>query len=493
MRYPPRYGPEWGSGGVFGLRYYRGVLYYMLAFEAEAHFVKRDMHRVYRFELVGRTPGPRSGGDTYNAIDVVDEYIYFGGWVHAPPIFKGRIGYGGEILFNNKYSHVHEYNIHEDEVKLLWSETLSHESEWAGEVSEIIYDPINDKLLIARADGHRNLGVYAIERRSGKISQLSVEPALKGSLYLGSYACFDGRFKGAPWTEGVQMIQCLDLIENRWIKRVLNYKEMSIDRGSTVNPYPGTSISSYGRLWHFIRGGVIIGNPIDIESEPLRFYRLFDFGYGGYGPLRTTAVPLGGGILVAFNAYTHGLAFPRNHKERLQARIINYISGPTVLVYITPPMARIVATLGARVTSMDFVKDKVILGMSDNANLGAYDAAPVDSGNRIIIEVPVYELLLKTLPVQFSVKGTLIRDFIWGGIPLYGYKKKELEIIASKDNKISIYEYDIQLPTQSAESSEDVFIIKRGSNRISLEGFRRIVSFKLHEIDEYLRVRIHLQ
>ena len=33
----PGYRPEWGSGGVFGLTYHRGTLYFTLAFEAENH------------------------------------------------------------------------------------------------------------------------------------------------------------------------------------------------------------------------------------------------------------------------------------------------------------------------------------------------------------------------------------------------------------------------------------------------------------------------
>ncbi|RLE91469.1 MAG: DUF2139 domain-containing protein, partial [Thermoprotei archaeon] len=74
------------------MRFHRGVLYFTLAFEAEAHFKTREYERIYRFEQVGYQP--TSGGDTYNAVDVVDEYIYFGGWVHAPARYAGRRGRG---------------------------------------------------------------------------------------------------------------------------------------------------------------------------------------------------------------------------------------------------------------------------------------------------------------------------------------------------------------------------------------------------------------
>lgn len=125
--YSPRYGPEWGSGGIFGLKYHRGVLYYTLAFEAIANFIHVSEGRVrrYRFEQVG--PLPTSGGDTCNAVEAVDNTIYFGGWVHAPAIYRGReVRLGATISFRNKYSHVHAYDIEEDSITLLWKESMHH-------------------------------------------------------------------------------------------------------------------------------------------------------------------------------------------------------------------------------------------------------------------------------------------------------------------------------------------------------------------------------
>ncbi len=171
-RFPGRYGPEWGgSGGIFGLRYHRGgTLYFTLAFEAEAHFVdvKSGEEKVYDFTLLGDAP-TSGGGDTYNAVETVDEFIYFGGWVHAPAVYrKDR-----RILFTNKYSHVHAYDTKEGTVKLLWKDSIHHETDWAGgEVSDIIYDPYNDRLLLAREDGHANLGVYSLDRKTGKAEAL---------------------------------------------------------------------------------------------------------------------------------------------------------------------------------------------------------------------------------------------------------------------------------------------------------------------------------
>lgn len=486
-RFPPRYGPEWGSGGIFGLRYHKGVLYFTLAFEAEAHFIRSDGERVYRFQLVGGEPGPRSGGDTYNAVEVVDEYVYFGGWVHAPAIYGGRRGRGGIILFHNKFSHLHSYNVYEDEVKLLWSDTIRHESKWAGEISEIVYDPVNDRLVVARADGHEHLGIYSIDRRSGREELLSKDPGLKGCLYL-DYACFDIM---KDWRRGVEGVQCLDLITGEWIKQpVEDYSKISLDGYGVQWPLPGCAVSAYARLFLFIRGGLLVGNPLSPEVEELRFVRLFDFGFSGYSPTRTTALPVGGGILVAFNAFTHGLLWPRDDFERLVARVTMRIVGPSVLVYITPPTARIVGALGARITSLERIGDRILAGTSTTANLMAQDASPIDAGYRDIVALSTEILNRSPPPVTFTLLGEQVGGGTWGGIPLWGYGEPSLLLKASKENELYVYLYDLSLPPSEAEI--DRVEIKEGKNVIELEGYRGIVSFRLRDADPQALIRVNL-
>ena len=487
-RFPPRYGPEWGSGGIFGLRYHKGVLYFTLAFEAEAHFIRDDREKVYRFEHIGKGPGPRSGGDTYSAVEVVDDKIYFGGWVHAPAIYGGRKDHGGIILFYNKFSHVHVYDILEDEVQLLWKDTIEHEEKWAGEVSEIVYNPVDDRLIIARADGHEHLGIYALDRKSGKEEKLSEDPGLKGSTYL-DYVCFDIM---RDWSKGVEGIQCMDMVTGKWTKRLIDdYAKISVDGHGTEQPLSGCASSAYARFFMFVKGGVLVGNPVDPSVEPLRFIRLFDFVKSGYSPTRTVALPLGGGILTAFNSFTHGIVHARNPWEKELLKTLNTTVGPTVLVYITPPMARIVGALGARVTSIEKVGDKVLLGTTDTANLMALDASPIDVGHRDILVVSTSALLYSPPPpVSFVIPGSMIGSSAWGGIPLWGYDNPVLIISSTKENTLKVYEYDLLLPACQAE--EEQYRIKKGKNAIELEGYHRIVSFKLEKEDPQAKIYIHL-
>ncbi|PLJ78228.1 DUF2139 domain-containing protein [Infirmifilum sp. SLHALR2] len=481
--FPPRYGPEWGSGGVFGLKYYKGVLYFTVAFEAEAHFIRDNCEKVYRFEQVGSLP--TSGGDTYNAVDVADDSIYFGGWVHAPARYAGRVGRGGLIYFYDKFSHVHEYSVSEGRVRLLWKEGIGHESEWAGEVSNIIFDPVNDRLLLSRADGHRNLGVYALPRRGGRAEKISENPSLKGAL-LSDYACFDVM---RDWRRGVEAVQCLDLISGKWEYFGVDYSAASVDSRPAFFTMSGPAISAYGKYFHFVRGGVLVGNPL--SGEGMSFLRLFDFGLSGYGPLRTSAVPFGGGVLVAFNAFTHGVLYPRNEEEREMARAMNTIVGPSVLVYITPPSARIVGAFGARVTSIENAGGVIYLGSSTTANYGALDAGPLDAGWKEVLALRAEALLGNHPPVYFTVSGSQVLDMAWGGIPLYGYRAPKLLLSSGKDNTLRVFTYDFSLPPSGAE--EDTISISKGRSTIDLSAYKGIVAFQLSEEDQAFKAKIVLE
>ncbi|MEM1867645.1 MAG: DUF2139 domain-containing protein [Thermosphaera sp.] len=482
----PTYAPEWGSGGVFGLLYHKHVVYYTLAMEGEAHFHHDDgAEIVYRFEQLGK--GPASGGDTYNAVDYVDDKIYFGGWVHKPAVFKGRIDNAGEIDFRNKYSHVHEYDISERRIRLIWSESVHHEYEWAGEVSQIIYDPLDDSLLIARADGMRNLGIYRIDRHSGQAVEVSNVPALKGALFQ-EYACFDLQ---PNWKRGVDGVQCVDLVEKKLVKHFIeDWSKISVDGFPVEGRGSGYAISAYVRYWHFFRGGILVGNPIEPEIEKPRFVRMFDFPGTPYAPHRSNALPVGGGVLAAFNAYSHGYLHV-GVEGRAKARLFNSIVGPSTIVYITPPTARIVASLGARITSMAKKSDSILIGVSNTPNLGGKDATPLETGWREIIQWREDSLLGSKPPsIAFRILGEGVLDNVFGGIPLTGYKEKTVRIYSSKPNSLRIIEYDVGLPPMRID--EERIDLVEGWNRVDLSNHSNIVSFKLESADQSSVIYIEL-
>ncbi|NJE76547.1 DUF2139 domain-containing protein [Thermococcus sp. ES12] len=482
-RFPPRYGPEWGSGGIFGLRYHNGVLYYALAFEAEAHFidVKTGDEKVYDFTLLG--DAPTSGGDTYNAVEAVDEFIYFGGWVHAPAVYREE----RRILFHNKYSHVHVYDTENDSIRLLWKDSIHHETDWAGEVGDILYDPANDRLLIAREDGHANLGIYALDRRTGKAEALIHEPSLKGTIVHDT--AFFGI--GNNFTEGLREIRALDLIGGRWSA----FKPgESVDGRPYIRPEYGPLASAYNRAFAFVRGGVIAGNPF--MGEDFRFFRLFEF-YTFYAPFRVNAINLGGGILTAYNAHHDAVYRRDSHAGGMEWTSTNTIPGPSVLVYLSPPMVKIVGAFGARVTSIEKMDGKLLVATNTTPNTGSTEATPFDTGNRDIVVLD--EKIIQENPptVSFSLPLALpsmaknLGAGTFGGIPLDGYREPRMVLYLSGDNRLTVHEYDLSLP--GGEAVSETFEVKRGKNILDLDSFSGIVSFELEKPEMKGKVRIELR
>jgi hypothetical protein len=465
--HPPMYGPEWGSGGIFGLKYHRGILYYTLAFEAQSYFYDMNgLRRIYGFEKVGFKPV--SGGDTYNAVAAIDDKIFFGGWVHAPAIYRGRSEGGATIDFRNKYSHVHVYDISNDRVDLLWKESMHDPEKWVGEISEIIYDPYNDRLLLARADGHVNLGVYSLGLRGGNVERVLDEPALKGVLN-GDYACFSIHY----FPQGFQGIECVDLIEEKRFIDKFDLGKISIDNDVVMYPQVGPLASLYGRVFAFVKGGFLVYDPYGGEKY---FIRLLDIPYSQLGPLRVNAKILGGGVLIAYNMFVHSVIHPANEFEAIAKKTTNTIISPTLLLYITPPMIKIIGVFGARITSIEVVGDKILLAHNTMANTAKLDASPYDQGVRGFTPISIDSINREPPPVTITIPGWMIEDKTFGGIPLHGYHEPKLIIYSRKENKLTINEYQATIPPIKMESIQ--YSVKEGKNIIDLKQFNGIVSFK---------------
>ncbi len=486
-RFRPRAGAEWGSGGIFGLKYHMNNLYFTLSFEAEAYFFVDGKFRIYKYDLVG--PEPRSGGDTYNAVEAVDNEIFFGGWVHAP--VKLKTGNGPvKIDFTNKHSHIHSYDIYEERVSLLWKESAGLENEWVGEVSSLIYDPVNTGLLVSRADGSRRLGVFRLNLRGNKMELISDKPSMKGAI-LGNSACFDMSIGFG----GIYGIQCLDLIEGKWsyVQLSDDLKDISVDGEGVVRPLQvGSIAAAYGKLFIFVRGGVIISDPSESDGKGLYFVRLYDFCRKDYGPLRTNHTIVGGGLVIPFNAYTHGILRGVSKELREVSRSINYIPTTSNLLYITPPVVKVIGSFGARITSVEHVGSKILLGCNTMANLGPEDVTLYDVGERDLTYLSADSLLSGFGSSNLiKITGGVVGSNAWGGIPVNNYRRVVMYISAGKDNRLRIHEYDLGLPPSLHGS--DTIDIHLGKNVIDLSDYNNIISFKFESDDPRAEVIINLR
>lgn len=382
---------------------------------------------------------------------------------------------------------MHAYDIDNRSVKLLWKDSINHEREWVGEVSQVIYDPVNDRLLLARADGHVNLGIYELSRDGAVFKQLSSMPGLKGSLFL-DYACFDIQL---DWRQGISGIQCLDLSSGKWFNYVVeSWEKISVNGYGVSSMTSGYSTSAFAKYYHFFRGGVIVGNPVEPWIDEPRFVRLFDYGLSPYAPSRSNALPIGGGILAVFNSYTHGSLHSGGFGGEGFTHS-NTVVGPTVLVYITPPQARILMALGARVTSIAKRGSEILLGYSTAPNLGSADATLIDIGYRGIMGISESSLLSQhSPPLIFRINGAEIGDKCFGGIPLLGYSEPRLLVKATKSNKLEVNVYDIGTPPMKLEElSYDIAV---GRSEVDLSGIKHIASFRLEKPDYASTIYIEL-
>ena len=451
-RRPSRVSPEWGCGGVYGLHYTGDTLYYTVAFDAVAFFHSRGggVER-YDYRLLG--PAPRSGGDTYNVSTSVDDEIYFGGWVHAPARLLG-----GEVDFSNKYSHVHAYSSSTGGVRLLWSESLHHPRLWAGEVTSLLYNPLRDSLLAARGDGHQGLGVYELGRRGGA-RKASDTRVLRGTTYM-DHACFSLHhgWGGSPG------VHCLDLETMRGFTEAAG-PEASVDGAPPPRYRSGDTASAYTWLMVLARGGLYRFDPFG--GEPPAYVRLLDLGDAPYGPLRVNTLPVAGGLLAAFNAQSHSTIRGTEELPRGQQRASRRPPAPSLLVYLSPPSARIVAALGARTTSMEHLGCCVLLATSTCPNLERRDATMVDHSVKTFEALPVEKVVTGTPPpVSIRIPGG--RGAL-GGVPLEGYRRPLLRVRAPRRGA-SLRLHLYRLDTGPGGADEDRVGLEPGWNTVDLGG-----------------------
>ena len=343
-----------------------------------------------------------------------------------------------------------------------------------GEVTDLLYNPLRDSLLAARGDGHVNLGVYEIDRRGGSSQLVTGTRVLRGTIYA-DHACFTLHY-GWGGTPG---ITCLDLETYRESKVSVNdTNKRSADNGSMPLYRSGDIASIDTWLISLVRGGIITFDPLGSE-EPW-FTRLLDFHHSPYGPLRSNALSIGGGVLAAFNASTHSTIAGTDELPLEQQRASRKPPTQTLLVYLSPPVARIIGALGVRVTSMALAGPYILIATSSCPNLERYDATRIDPSIKTIQVLRHDAIYSSPPPVLFNFPGWYVGNHYWGGIPLTGYREAVLEIITRRSTVLESYTYTLSTGPRGAD--KDRYEIGPGRNQIDLSSQRSlIVSFKLRD------------
>jgi len=436
--------------GVYGLAAAGGVLYFTLVPEAAAFFVDVEgVRRVYRYELVG-VAEPRAGGDSYNASTVVDDTVFFGGWVYAPLLYR-HAGGSRAVDHRRRFSHLHAYVASEDRVVLLWQESLGDSSRWAGSVSSLVYDPLGDRLLVARGEGHDRLGVYEAQARPVPQQLRPLVPirSLHGAAW-DEEACFTIH-RGASNTGGWV---CVELGTRRPRYRVVeapgDYAAVSSDGHGAWGAVSGWAAAAGGVLYSGLRGGLL-----SLRGEETWFHRLLDLP--GSCLEATAAAEAAGGVAAAWGP-----------GARPQCRC----PGPGMLLGIRGDNARVLAVLGGRPTSLLWLGGELLVAAAPAAAPGG--AAP---GPRGLAALGVAELASGSPPPRVSLCASPQPGRVWGGVPLEGYREPRLLLWGcSEGARVTVYTYRLSTPPGGAEV--DRYTLAAGERVLELRGHGGgIVSF----------------
>ncbi len=436
--------------GVYGLAVAGSVLYFTLVPEAAAFFADAGgVRRVYRYELVG-VAEPRAGGDSYNASVAVDDTVFFGGWVYAPLLYR-HAGGSRTIDHRRRFSHLHAYVASEDRVVLVWQESLGDSSRWAGTVSSIVYDPLGDRLLVARGEGHDRLGVYEAQARPVPQQLRPVVPirSLHGAAWDGE-ACFTIH-RGASNTGGWV---CVELGSRRPRYRVVeapgDYAAVSSDGHGAWGAVSGWAAAAGGVLYAGLRGGLL-----SLRGEEAWFHRLLDLP--GSCLEATAATGAAGGVAAAWGPGR------RSGGCRCPA--------PGLLVGLAGDNARVLAVLGGRPTSLlwlggDLVAATAPLPGPVGSALGARGLVPLSLGSLASGSPPPVSLCAEPPPGR-----------VWGGVPLEGYREPRLVLWGCGEGaRVTVYTYRLSTPPGGAEV--DRYSLAAGERVLGLGGHvGGIVSF----------------
>jgi hypothetical protein len=468
-----RLAPEWGSGGVYSLAAPRWGVFYVLSFEGLAVSAsctegERGIAVASIAELAGLKGGRSVGGDTYNARTLVDSRVFFAGWAH----FAGEedlrsVAATRRLSFSSKYSYFAVWDGDEMEGWVAWMDGPGRGGEWPGEVSEILYNPVRDSLLLARGDGHFSLGVYEapVPRRKGsRVSAALVDGfrPLKGALGLDA-ACFSSH-RGWGGSPG---LACYDAAT---LRRFYSAESRGAVDGWPLRHYrsgPVFHLGTYVYVAH--RGGVTLFDPLGGGSP--RTYRLLDFPGSTYGPLRVNAEPALGGYLVPF---THSAATIKggDYPEEIYVEA-RRLSAPTLLVYFYHRGVRVAGVAGYRVTSLTSRGGLLAVAWNTEPNLERLDLTLSEHGEKGITILSL-ESLLESRPPPLRISYSPRPGDAFGGLPLEGYLRVEAVLKGCPGGTLRVYYYDL---ASEAPEAEVYRVEGGGALRISLDAGGGLASF----------------
>jgi len=433
---------------------------------------------IYNYELVGLKPVV--GGDTYGTAAWLEDKLFFGGWVIAPVIYNRETNI---ISRREKYAHIHSFDPKTYKIDLVMKDSIHDDERWAGEVSDLVADDMNNLLWVCRGDGHEHLGLYIFNGKSVRL--FNDYPALKGTIYTDCLITVAQNTK----YEHVQNYILLVNLRNFSTKKISfsNFPTRltsDIDNENIMqSSWCGSIFVVANRVYFGTENSLIIGDPTGVyrlSPENVAYMLFVNSNVQYVLGWRCKPCYIGSGALVPLNPFDN---------NTLTLRPTN----PAVLLLLKENMAKIVLT-APFISAVDCDGTYVYVAVSD-APYETWIYNPYRISRPRIIKLPIEKVLNGSSPIHIclwsgnydpagykkwdwgpQVNG--VRGWI-GGIPLMGYRNAEAVFILKKTNVLYVSEYDFNYHYGVTK-----YHLSEGRNAVDLSSFKGFVALKFEDSAE---------
>lgn len=433
---------------------------------------------IYNYELVG--PKPVLGGDTYGAAAWLEDKLFFGGWVLAPVIYDRETN---TISRQEKYAHVHSFNPKTYEINLIMKDSIHNKEEWAGEVSDLIADDMNNLLWICRGDGHKHLGLYTYDGKT--VNLFNDYPALKGTIYLDNLIAIAQNTKYEHVQDNILLVNLRDFS----VKKILfssfpTRLTSDVDNENIMwSSWCGSIFTLANRVCFGTENSLIFGDPVGaygLSPENIAYMLFVNSNVQYVLGWRCKPCYTGLGVLVPLNPFDN---------NTLTLRPTN----PAILLLIKENMAKILMT-APFISAVDCDGSNIYIALS-HAPYEAWKYNPYRTSRPRIIKLPIEKVLSNSPPLHICLwSGNYdpmgykkwdwgpvangVRGWI-GGIPLMGYRKTEIIVKLRETNTLYVSEYDF-----NAHYGITKYYLNEGRNTLDLSSFKGFVALKFEKATE---------
>lgn len=441
------YAPEWWTHRAIFLKFHPKTKE-LIVHDGVCAKVYADGKLIYSYELFDmfKTGGKRFGGDTWGAITATPDSVFFGGFVYADVSLDGH-----NLVFTNKYSHIHRIGHDGRTVSLVWYDGPGGTNYYVGEVTDMLYSPKEDAILFTRGDGGKD--IWKLDLNTMEVTKLT-----DTNMSLLKMELFDDMIiTGGPDVYGTDGHIVIYNLRDRTTK-VITDANLAYYIGSRLTKMGGQVVQTMNRVWIFGSGSAVEFEPKYDVYYHFPFFR-FNKSKKVVGR-RSQKVYINGIPIVAVNA------MDVDDEPRAPAGL---------LLRFNLPVPQIVMPTGY-VTGLE--TDGKYIYIASTPQNHSYRGNPVtyQPGRGGIFAIPVSEVFRKPLaPIEFhdEVANWSAGDY-YLGVPISGFSKKILKVKAPSSLTLRIVFYSLWPGGDFTEYLD--MNLEAGLNTIDISSYSGIVA-----------------